>query len=107
MIDVEDIQDHDDLYWTCNLRGMLGMMDQIMRFYGNDEELFRSRIADFMWNVVQKNLDQDTEARHEDEFERCGTFPKYPGEPGISHLIAEYMPRHHPGEKYWREDRES
>lgn len=92
-ISIWSIQDHSDPYWTQNLRGMLGMIDQIMRFDGRDEEQFKRRIADFMWRVVQANLNADTKPRHEDEYEHCGTFPKYRGEPGISHLIADAYPR--------------
>ena len=88
-ISVWSLQDHDDPYWTKNLRGMLGMIDQIMRFDGDDEERFKRRIADFMWRVVQANLDADTKPR----YEHCGTFPKQRGEPGISHLIADAYPR--------------
>ena len=104
-INIEDIQDHDDPYWTQNLRGMLGMIDQIMRLYGSDEERFKARIAEFMWQVVQSNLPLDTKARHEDEFERCGTFPKWKGDPGISHLIAEAYPRVTFQTKHWEEQR--
>ena len=104
-IDIEDIQDHEDPYWTQNLRGMLGMTDQIMRLYGDDEETFKQRIAEFMWRVVQKNLPLDTKARHEDEFERVGTFPKWAGKPGISHLIAEAYPRDTTQTKWWRQHR--
>jgi|TARA_E500000318_G_scaffold91254_1_gene89415 hypothetical protein len=92
-INVWSLQDHEDPYWTRNLRGMLGMIDQIMRFEGDDEERFKRRIADFMWRVVQANLDADTKPRHEDEYEHCGTFPKQRGEPGISHLVADAYPR--------------
>lgn len=93
MIDIEQIQDHDDFYWTKNLRGFLGMTDQIMRLYGLDEERFKERIAEFMWKVVQDNLQEDTKPRHDDEIEHCGTFVKVPGEPGISHMVADAYPR--------------
>ena len=92
-IDIEQIQNHEDPYWTTNLRGMLGMTDQIMRLYGNDEERFKERIAEFMWKVVQRNLSADTKPRSDDEIEHCGTFIKFPGEPGISHMIADAYPR--------------
>ena len=92
-IDIESIQDKNDPYFTQNLRGMLGMLDQIIRFYGDDEEKLKQMAGDFIRLVVQANLPYDTKARHEDEFERCGTFPKYKGDPGISHLIAEAYPR--------------
>ena len=95
-IDVEDIQDKDDSYWNCTLDGLLGMTDQIIRFYGDNETLFKEMIGDFMWEVVVRNLSADTDARHDGEYERCGGFPKFAGEPGISHLIAEYKPRHNP-----------
>ncbi len=81
------------------------MTDQIMRLYGDDEETFKQRIAEFMWRVVQKNLPLDTKARHEDEFERVGTFPKLAGKPGISHLIAEAYPRDTTQTKLWRQHR--
>ena len=106
-IDPEKIQRDFDPIWYNNLRGMLGMLDQIIRFYGDREEVLKEMAGNFIWELTKFNLPYDTEARHEDEFERCGTFPKFKGEPGISHLIAEYMPRHHPGEAYWRAERES
>ncbi len=92
-IDIEGIQDHEDPYWTRNLRGMLGMTDQIMRLYGKNEERFKERIADFMWKVLQANLNATTDPRHENEIEHCGTFPKFKGDPSISHLIADAYPR--------------
>jgi len=95
-IDINLIQDHNDPYWTKNLLGMLGMIDQIMRFVGHDEEEFRKQIADFMWKVVQENLNATTDPRHENEMEHCGTFPKFKGETGISHLIADAYPRSTP-----------
>ena len=93
MIRVKDIQDNGNERFTRTLRGMLDMIDQIMRCDGRDEELFKREIADFMWKVVQANLNDTTEPRHENEVEHCGTFPKYKGEPGISHLIADAYPR--------------
>lgn len=93
MIRIEDIQDSGNVRYTQSLRGMLGMIDQIMRSRGHDEELFKREIADFMWKVVQANLNDTTEPRHENEVEHCGTFPKFKGEPGISHLIADAYPR--------------
>jgi hypothetical protein len=92
-IDIEDIQNHNDLYWTKNLKGMLSMTDQIMRLYGHDEKQFKERMADFMWKVVQDNLNEDTKPRHDGEVEHCGTFPKDKGSPSISHLIADAYPR--------------
>ena len=93
MIKIEDIQNKGNIRYTKSLRGMLGMIDQIMRCDGHDEELFKKEIADFMWKVVQANLNDTTEPRHENEVEHCGTFPKFKGEPGISHLIADDYPR--------------
>ena len=95
-IDIGQIQDHEDPYWTKNLRGMLGMLDQIMRLDGRNEELFKRNVADFMWKVLQANLDATTGPRHEKEFEHCGTFPKFKGDPSISHLIADAYPRRSP-----------
>lgn len=106
-IGVEYIQDHNQEYWYDNLRGMLKMVDQIIRIYGDDEETFRERISDYMWELVVRNLDADTKARHDGEFERCGTFPKFKGEPGISHLIAEAYPRENPLKPQDLEDQES
>ena len=57
--------------------------------------------------VVQHNLSADTKARHENEFERCGTFPKWPGDPGISHLIAEAYPRVTTQTEWWAKQRET
>jgi|TARA_R110002124_G_scaffold100647_2_gene247659 hypothetical protein len=95
-IDIESIQDHNDPYWTRNLRGFLGMTDQIMRLCGDDEGIFKEQIANFMWKVVQANLNATTDARDENEMEHCGTFPKFKGETGISHLIADAYPRSSP-----------
>ena len=92
-INIEQIQDHEDPYWTRNLRGMLGMLDQIMRLDGRNEELFKRNVADFMWRVLQANLNATTDPRHENEMEHCGTFPKFKGDPSISHLIADAYPR--------------
>ena len=92
-IDIGQIQDHEDPYWTRNLRGMLGMLDQIMRLDGRNEELFKRNVADFMWRVLQANLNATTDPRHENEMEHCGTFLKQKGEAGISHLIADAYPR--------------
>ena len=92
-IDIGQIQDHEDPYWTRNLRGMLGMLDQIMRLDGRNEELFKRNVADFMWRVLQTNLNATTDPRHENEMEHCGTFPKFKGDPSISHLIADAYPR--------------
>ena len=93
MIKIEQIQSKENTRYTRTLRGMLGMIDQIMRCDGHDEELFKREIADFMWMVTQANLNDTTEPRHENEVEHCGTFPKFKGEPGISHLIADAYPR--------------
>lgn len=104
-INVWEIQDQHDLYWTHSLRGMLGMIDQIMRFDGRDEEKFKERIAEFMWKVVQANLHFSSSPRHEDECERCGTVWKFRGEPGISHLVSEAYPRVNQKTRYWEEQR--
>ena len=90
---LEDIFDVENPYWTRNLEGFLGATDAIMRIFGDDEEAFKERIAEYMWMVVQRNLNQDTKPRHENEVEHCGTFPKDKGKPGISHLIADAYPR--------------
>ena len=93
MMKLEELFEEENLYWTKNLEGFLSMTDAIMRFYGDDEEVFKEHIAEYMWAVVQKNLNEDTKPRHENEVEHCGTFPKWKGEPGISHLIADAYPR--------------
>jgi len=86
MIKLGQIQNRNGGRYTKTLKGMLDMIDQIMRIEGHNEEVFKEQIADFMWAVVRHNLSADTKPRHENEVEHCGTFPKYPGEPGISHL---------------------
>ena len=49
-IDIEDIQNNDDPYWYNNLKGMLGMLDQIIRLYGNDEE----KLKEYMqWDSIE------------------------------------------------------
>ena len=72
------------------------MTDQIMRLFGDDEEIFKEQIANFMWKVLQANLNATTDPRHENEIEHCGTFPKWKGDPSISHLIADAYPRSGP-----------
>jgi hypothetical protein len=106
-IDIEDIQNNDDPYWYNNLKGMLGMLDQIIRLYGNDEEKLKEMAGNFIWKLTQFNLPFDTEARHENEFERCGTFPKWAGKPSISHLIAEAYPRETSQTRLWDKQRQS
>ena len=64
-----------------------------MRLDGRNEELFKTNVADFMWRVLQANLNATTDPRHENEIEHCGTFPKFKGDPSISHLIADAYPR--------------
>ena len=93
MIKLGQIQNRNGGRYTKTLKGMLDIIDQIMRIEGHNEEVFKEQIADFMWAVVQKNLNEDTKPRHENEVEHCGTFPKWKGEPGISHLIADAYPR--------------
>jgi len=90
---LEDIFDVENPHWTNNLEGFLGATDAVMRIFGDDEEVFKERIAEYMWLVVQRNLNKDTKPRHENEVEHCGTFPKDKGKPGISHLIADAYPR--------------
>ena len=94
IVDPDDIQNQDDEYWYDNLRGMLSMLAQIIRFYGHDEDLLKEKVGEFVWKLTEFNLPKRT---HEDgKPEKCGTFPKFKGEPSISHLIAEAFPRELP-----------
>ena len=45
---------------------------------------FIQRVSDLLLLIVRSNLKHDTR-----ESKRVGTFPKYEGEPGISHLVWE------------------
>jgi hypothetical protein len=74
-----------------NLKTMLIMIDEVMRFYGYDEKKFRHHIANMMWDVLQQNLDVSTKDEEGPWFMHVGTFPKEPGEPGITHLLYEVM----------------
>ena len=70
---------------------MLGMLDQIIRFYGHDEEKLKEKAGEFIWKLTQFNLPYTTHEKGKPEV--CGTFPKDKGWPGISHLIAQAYPR--------------
>jgi len=72
--------------WCTNLLGLLTMLDQLIRLYGDDEELLKRMAGDFMWRVTQANLSYETQPDWSD----VGTFVKFAGEPGISHLVAEF-----------------
>ncbi|MBA45073.1 MAG: hypothetical protein CMB31_00605 [Euryarchaeota archaeon] len=89
-IDPDEIQGESP-YWYNNLRGMLGMLDQIIRFYGNDEEVLKEKAGNFIWKLTQFNLPFTTHEKGKPEV--CGTFVKDSGEPGISHLVAQAYPR--------------
>lgn len=72
--------------WCTNLLGLLTMLDQLIRFYGDDEQELKRMTGDFMWRVTQANLAYETQPDWSD----VGTFVKFAGEPGISHLVAEF-----------------
>ena len=89
-MNVEDVQG-DSPYRYSDLRSMLGMLDQIIRFYGHDEEKLKEKAGEFIWKLTQFNLPYTTHEKGKPEV--CGTFPKDKGWPGISHLIAQAYPR--------------
>ena len=72
--------------WCTNLLGLLTMLDQLIRLYGDDEEALKDVVGKFIWSVTQANLSYETKADWSD----VGTFVKFAGEPGISHLVAEF-----------------
>jgi len=72
--------------WCTNLLGLLTMLDQLIRFYGDNEEELKHAVGEFIWRVTQANLSYETQPDWSD----VGTFFKFAGEPGISHLVAEF-----------------
>ena len=47
--------------WCTNLLGLLTMLDQLIRFYGDDEQELKRMTGDFMWRVTQANLAYETQ----------------------------------------------
>ena len=92
-MNVEDVQGDNPLYYS-DLKIMLGMLDQIIRFYGHDEKKLKEKAGEFIWKLTQFNLPYTTHEKGKPEV--CGTFPKDKGWPGISHLIAQAYPREFP-----------
>jgi len=72
--------------WCTNLLGVLTMLDELIRLYGDDEEALKRVVGKFIWRVTQANLSYETQPDWSD----VGTFYKFAGEPGISHLVAEF-----------------
>ena len=89
-MNVEDVQGDNPLYYS-DLKIMLGMLDQIIRFYGHDEDVLKEKAGEFIWKLTQFNLPYTTHEKGKPQV--CGTFPKEMGWPGISHLIAQAYPR--------------
>tara|TARA_R100001443_G_scaffold108475_2_gene118946 strand:- start:102 stop:410 length:309 start_codon:yes stop_codon:yes gene_type:complete len=88
-IDYNLVGDTDNDMWYDNLHGMLKMLDEIIRIYGDDEKALKHFVAEFIWKVVQKNLPYTTK----EDWSDVGTMVKFANEPGISHLVAEYKVR--------------
>ena len=88
-IDYNLVGDIDNDMWYNNLHGMLIMLDEIIRIYGDDEKELKYFVAEFIWKVVQKNLPYTTKKDWSD----VGTMVKFANEPSISHLVAEYKVR--------------
>tara|TARA_Y100000766_G_C18563652_1_gene438928 strand:+ start:472 stop:642 length:171 start_codon:yes stop_codon:yes gene_type:complete len=56
---------------------MLGILDQIIRFHGHDEEKLKEKAADLIWKLTLLNLPYTTNEKGKAEV--CGTFPKDKG----------------------------
>ena len=67
---------------------ILRQMDEILRIYDGrfDEEGFEQVCLNFFKDVAEANLDHDTSKSL-----KKGTFPKRPGEAGISHVVWEVL----------------
>tara|TARA_R110002020_G_scaffold264483_2_gene479242 strand:- start:462 stop:779 length:318 start_codon:yes stop_codon:yes gene_type:complete len=80
---------------------LLVKLDEIIRMHGGfswetlmkNEEAFRQSLGDFMLQVVKENLDVDTVKEDSEHKGKIGNFPKWEGEPGITHMIWELRPR--------------
>ena len=72
--------------WCTSRLGLLTMLDQVIRLYGDDEEALTRVVGKFIWRGTQANLSHETQPDWSD----VGTFVKFAGEPGISHLVAEF-----------------
>ena len=56
---IEDVQ-RDNPHDYSDLKSMLGMLDQIIRFYGHDEERLKEKAGEFIWKLTQFNLPYTT-----------------------------------------------
>jgi hypothetical protein len=80
---------------------LLVKLDEIIRMHAfnkwdtfvKNEESFRKAVGDFMIQVVKENLDVDTVTKGSEFKGKIGNFPKWKGEPGITHMIWEVRPR--------------
>ena len=88
-IDYDIVAGRNNDGWYNNLHGMLRMLDEIIRISGHDEKALKHWVGEFIWEVVQRNLDYKTK----EDWSDVGTQVKQAGEPGISHLVAEYKVR--------------
>jgi hypothetical protein len=88
-IDYDIVAGRNNDGWYNNLHGMLRMLDEIIRISGHDEKALKHFVGEFIWEVVQRNLDYSTK----EDWSDVGTQVKFAGEPGISHLVAEYKVR--------------
>ena len=73
---IEDVQ-RDNPHDYSDLKSMLGMLDQIIRFYGHDEEKLKEKAGEFIWKLTQFNLTYTTHEKGKPEV--CGTFLKKRG----------------------------
>lgn len=76
---------------TC-LEQMLISLDTIIRAHGDDEERLRFFGGQFVVQLTKATLPHQTQSDWSD----VGTFFKFKGEPGISHLISEFKKRPFP-----------
>jgi|TARA_R100001463_G_scaffold133595_1_gene195145 predicted metalloprotease with PDZ domain len=88
-IDYDTVAGTNDISWYNNLYGVLLMLDETIRISGRDEKSLKHFVGEFIWKVVQANLDYATK----EDWSDVGTQVKFAGEPGISHLVAEYKVR--------------
>ena len=88
-IDYDLVAGTNDDMWYNNLHGVLKMLDEIIRISGHEEKALKHWVGEFIWEVVQRNLDYETKKDWSD----VGTMTKFAGEPSITHLVAEYKVR--------------
>ena len=77
-MNVEDVQG-DNPYDYSDLKSMLGMLDQIIRFYGHDEEKLKEKAGEFIWKLTQFNLPYTTHEKGKPKFAVLFLKKRWPG----------------------------